>query len=266
MVLVRKPPGEVSVGEGDEIRKERIELSYAIGSKEVTVEQWAGFRQDQRQFKQTAPTNHCPVMEVSWHDAAAYCNWLSKEEGIPKDQWCYVPDERRVAQFVSIVGHAGGLAGPWGLSWVAAIRSNEADEGGMQPAANHVRRTGYRLATEVEWEYACRAGAKTGYSYGEAEELLDRYAWFDRNSLSKSHPVGLLKPNDLGLFDMHGNAWEWCDDWYDKRASHRVSRGGGWFGDAGSCRAAIRGGSGPAERSHFLGLRVSQVPVGAKGK
>jgi len=266
MVLVRKPLGEVSVGEGNERRKERIELSYAIGSKEVTVEQWARFQKDQRTQKQLAPTKDCPMMEVSWHDAAAYCNWLSKEEGIPQDQWCYVPGERRVAQFVSIVGHAAGLADLRGLSWVAAIRSNEADEGGMQPAANHLRRTGYRLATEAEWEYACRAGAKTGYSYGEAEELVDRYAWFDRKSVSKSHPVGLLKPNDLGLFDMHGNVWEWCDDAFDKGASRRVSRGGSWNTAAWFCRAAARFALGPAYRSFNLGLRVARVSVGAKGK
>jgi len=129
-----------------------------------------------------------------------------------------------------------------------------------------LQRIGYRLATEAEWEHACRAGAKTAYGYGEPEELLEKYAWFARNSWGKSHPVGLLKPNDLGLFDMHGNAWEYCDDWYDKGASLRVSRGGSWHAVSDSCRAAYRYGNGPSNRIFNLGLRLVRVPVGAKGK
>jgi len=229
MVLVPKPPGEVSVGEGNQRRKEHIEMSYAIGSKEVTVEQFWRFRKD---HKSACSASAGPVDSVSWHDAAAYCNWLSKEEGIAQDQWCY----------------------------------ERVKEGEYKPVANHLQRTGYRLATEAEWEYACRAGAKTEFGYGEPEELLEKYGWFDRNSLGKSHPVGLLKPNDLGLFDMHGNAWEWCDDWYDKGASLGVIRGGGWHHSSGSSRAANRYDLPPSNRGDALGLRLARVPVGAKSK
>ncbi len=132
-----------------------------------------------------------------------------------------------------------------------------------------MQRSGYRLATEAEWEYACRAGSAKAYGYGEPEELLGKYGWYGENSLSKSHPVGQLKPNDFGLFDMHGNAWEWCDDVYNPGmggASHRVFRGGSWYDDARNCRAGDRNAIEPADRSIHLGLRVSRVSVGVKSK
>jgi formylglycine-generating enzyme required for sulfatase activity len=233
LVLVPQPAGEVTVGEGNEQRKERIGWSYFIGAKEVTVADYVKFRKDQRQFKRYARTDDCPMMEVSWHDAAAYCNELSKQEGIDKDQWCYEPAGK---------------------------------EGEMKPAANHLQRTAYRLATEAEWEYACLAGAVTAFCYGEPDELLAKYGWFVGNSLTRSHPVGALKPNDLGLFDMHGNAVEWCYDWYDKGASHRVLRGGSWGFDSGICRAAYRFRGGLSYRTYFLGFRLARVAVGVQGK
>jgi formylglycine-generating enzyme required for sulfatase activity len=86
----------------------------------------------------------------------------------------------------------------------------------MQLAPNYLARTGYRLPTEAEWEYACRAGAVTSRYYGESDELLAKYAWYNKNSSQRTSPVGSLKPNDFGLFDMHGLLSVWCQDRYQK--------------------------------------------------
>jgi formylglycine-generating enzyme required for sulfatase activity len=106
----------------------------------------------------------------------------------------------------------------------------------MMLAPDFLDRTGYRLPTVTEWEYACRAGSITRWSLGEAEDLLTKYAWCVSNAWSCLHPVGTLRPNDLGLFDMHGNAWEWCQKVPEKSATDVIADGteqpikGGAFG------------------------------------
>jgi formylglycine-generating enzyme required for sulfatase activity len=120
------------------------------------------------------------VPNVSWYLAAEYCNWLSRQEGLPEGEWCYEPNQQ--GQYAD----------------------------GMKLADDYLQRTGYRLPTEAEWESACRAGAVTRRYYGDPEELLRNYAWFLGNAENRSHPVAQLKPNDWGLFDMIGNVHTWC--------------------------------------------------------
>jgi len=149
------------------------------------VEQFLQFRRNHPFSRSAFSSVDCPVPDVSWYDAAAYCNWLSERDGLGRDQWCYEPNEK-----------------------------GEYAEG-MKLAADYLQRTGYRLPTEAEWEYACRAGTETMFSMGEPADLIDKYAWHIGNSSYKSHPAGSLRPNDLGLFDMHGNLMEWTQDVYE---------------------------------------------------
>ena len=133
----------------------------------------------------------------------------------------------------------------------------------------------YRLPTEAQWEYACRAGSKTAYSFDDEEGLLYEHGWFNRNSSDRTHTVGLLEPNAWGLYDMHGNVWEWCSDRYGeypkgalsdptgpKEGSYRVSRGGGWLSGAAGCRSAYRYWDYPSLRDGIIGFRLALSPSG----
>jgi formylglycine-generating enzyme required for sulfatase activity len=135
----------------------------------------------------------------------------------------------------------------------------------------------YRLPTEAEWEYACRAGTTTRYSFGDHAILLGQYAWYDKNSNWKTHPVGLKKPNRWGLYDMHGNVWQWCSDWYgpyskeavtdpigppsgdgyqEKERNWRVIRGGSFFDNENTARCAFHDGDDPKKTGDHIGFRV----------
>jgi formylglycine-generating enzyme required for sulfatase activity len=132
----------------------------------------------------------------------------------------------------------------------------------------------YRLPSEAEWEYACRAGSDSRYCFGYDTTQLGLYAWYDSNSDSKTHPVGQKRPNAFGLFDMHGNVWEWCADWYSayyyeaspavdpvgpSGAWARVRRGGCWGSDPRFCRSANRYRAAPEDRLGVLGFRQALV-------
>jgi formylglycine-generating enzyme required for sulfatase activity len=134
----------------------------------------------------------------------------------------------------------------------------------------------YRLPTEAEWEYAARAGTTSMYSFGDNADSLGRYAWCGGNSGGVTHPVGQKESNAWGLYDMHGNVWEWVQDWYSDKyysssppsdprgpssGSHRVERGGGWRGFTEDCRPAIRNHDTPdTRRIDIAGFRLALSP------
>lgn len=166
-----------------------------------------------------------PVVNVTWNDAEAFCEWLSKWE-----------------------------------------------------------RVQYRLPTEAEWEYACRAGTTTRFYWGDDEALRNQYVWHGGNSSGEPHPVGQLKPNAFGLHDMCGNVYEYCSDWFSTNnyanvaanvssrevgiasdpagpssGTEKVVRSGSWGTDPMHCRSAFRGGAGLTHRNMRDGFRVVRV-------
>jgi formylglycine-generating enzyme required for sulfatase activity len=201
-MIVLRPSGETLMGSpfwesgrsnSEQLQWMRIPRRYALAETETTVAQFreylesprvrAHFAQSEKLFSYTtrlAPEDLCPQISVRWFDAARFCQWLSEEEGIPEDQWCY--------------------PGIW-----------DATEGFELPA-DILQRTGYRLPTEAEWEYACRATSLSSRPYGNSPSLLPTHAWYDANAGGRAHPVARLKPNAFGFFDMLGNVSEWCQD------------------------------------------------------
>jgi formylglycine-generating enzyme required for sulfatase activity len=250
--------------------RKRIPRSFAIAATEVTVGQYQRFLEatptakqsaeaaldrtplrDGRAIRRLSPEDNCPQINVTWYDAAQYCNWLSAREGIPPREWCYPPLDR--------IGD------------------------GMEMPPGYLHRTGYRMPTEAEWEYACRAGATARRFFGTPDELLKEYVWYtDTTGDERTWPVGQLKPNDLGLFDMHGSVWEWCQSpWtaYPEgdngisedreetsrritNAQPRIRRGGSFIYEASVMRSAGRGNGGgyiPQERRDNVGFRIART-------
>jgi len=241
--LMGSPPTEADRRDNETPHKKRIGRTFALAATPVTKDQFLRFRPTfSHSEMKRYPDPTCPIGGVVWYEAAAYCNWLSKEEGIPEDQWCY-----------EIKGQATKLK------------------------ENYLGLSGYRLPTGAEMEYATRAGALTCRYYGETEDLLAKYAWYAKNAQEKTWPVGSLKPNDLGLFDVQGNVFTWCQEQYkpypqgeetsdDKEddlvivsTNSRVLRGGSFNTQASNVRSSYRVSYVPSNRALNLGFRPART-------
>jgi formylglycine-generating enzyme required for sulfatase activity len=251
MTLVLIPAGGFTmgspdgVGAGDEHpqQERRFSKPFYLGVHEVTQGQylavmgknpsWFSANGGGKEAVKHLSPDQHPVEFVSWFDALRFCNLLSEQEGI--------------RPFYTI--SQANLQVP---DWDGP---------------------GYRLPTETEWEYACRADGRLRYSFGDEETELSRHGWFGEAIDRGPHPVGRKQANPWGLFDMHGNVWEWCWDWYAKDAYaesapggengpkegvRRVRRGGGFSDDASDLRSAARASLQPATRSRLVGFRVAR--------
>jgi len=211
----------------------RITKDFYISKYEVTQAEYRSLMGSNPSDTGKGIGNNYPVNKVSWYEAVEYCNKLSRSDGLTP---AYTINGTNV-------------------SW-------------------NRNANGYRLPTESEWEYAARGGHKAGsYNIYAGNDSIGSVAWYYGNSGNKSHPVGGKQANELGIYDMTGNVWEWCYDWYDdypsgsvtdpagpSSGSVRVLRGGGWLNDALHCRSAFRNYDTPARRHNDLGFRVVRFP------
>jgi formylglycine-generating enzyme required for sulfatase activity len=241
IALVRIEPGSFLMGSPDSDRgasdyekpQHRVSIRKAYALAETAVTQGQYRTVMGNNPSRFQGSDDLPVERVSWFDAVRFCNELSAREGL--------------TPFYKVIGKTVEVP-----DWTGE---------------------GYRLPTEAEWEYACRAGGTTKYSFGDDPSGLGEYAWFRDNSGGKTHPVRERKPNALGLYDMHGNVWEWCWDGYDAeyyaqspaddpagplRSEARVIRGGSWYDDPLNVRSAYRFRLAPENRDDYLGFRVAR--------
>ncbi len=255
------PPTEPKRNATGEIPRRRvIPRRFAIAAREVTVEQFQQFLKGggitieryqlpASELTKFSPDPEGPWFGLDWYSAAHYCNWLSEQEGLPKEQWCYLPNE----------------AGSYGE--------------GMTIPADVLDRKGYRLPTEAEWEYACRAGTITSRYYGNSINMLNAYAWYQANSWEHAWACGSLLPNDLGVFDMLGNMSEWCQNGLNASKSAkngmytdlisgsesiveknlRLTRGASFGDHTANVRSAYRSWYAPAIRNSLFGFRPSRT-------
>jgi serine/threonine protein kinase/formylglycine-generating enzyme required for sulfatase activity len=261
-LTVIRPPSAFAMGspghepdrmDGEGLHQRRIPRSFALAAKEVTVGQFRKFLEENCEIaRRWGSSLHKygpeePIVGVTWFEAVQYCRWLSDKERVPEEEMCYPP--------------------------IKDIKE------GMKPIPGYLSKTGYRLPTEAEWECACRAGAATSRYFGSADAMLDLYAWYGQNARDRVHPVGTKMPNDYGLFDMYGNAAEWCYDAFGPYPSargqapiednedhrpvdlsvSRVLRGGAYLFTAAKLRSASRFGSQPHIPPDFAGLRVART-------
>jgi len=245
-------PSTESGSQSEERPQHSVTLSsFKMGKYEVTQEQYeAVMGNNPSNFSSNPQAGETqgkrPVERVSWYDAIIFCNKLSILEGL------------------SPAYRISGSTDP--AVWGTVPTSSDATWNAVEIVTGS---NGYRLPTEAQWEYACRAGTTTAYNTGDI--ISDNTGWYTSNSGSKTHEVGLKPANAWGLYDMHGNVWEWCWDWYNSSyysrspandpmgaaaGSSRVERGGSWGIDASIARSSFRSNIYPYCRYIDIGFRL----------
>ena len=194
-----------------------------------------------------------PAYYVNWYDAIVYCNLRSIDEGLTPAY--KIGEETDPTKWSGIVGDStNGYCGPTSINstWNALTYDKTAN--------------GYRLPTEAEWEYIAREAKMSTTKYSGSADI-ETVAWYKSNSSSKTHEVKGKNANSLGIYDMSGNVWEWCYDWYSSinsstadtgaaSGTYRVERGGSWFFNASDCAVSGRNRYNPGHRGNYRGFRV----------
>jgi len=201
-------------------------LGIQMGQTEVTQELFEAVMSFNPSYFQDSFQN--PVETVTWFDCMSFCNKLSELLGL---QPCYKMTE--IEKNIKYPDSIGSAKVVW----------NEGVDG-------------FRLPTVIEWVAYAKAGTNNEWSGTNDAAELEKYAWYNKNSGNRTHPVGGLSPNEWGLYDMSGNVYEWCWDEYDPASALRVNRGGSWDNSASSLRSAARNNDSPGLRNNALGFRV----------
>ncbi len=261
------PSGDYTIGalpdqpdrQKDEVRHTvTLTRPFAMLDREITFEELIAFSPVYERFKQqieAAPSD--AALGVHWYDSVAFCRWLGQQMGLAETDQCYADPEMLDKQQYPRDPKEASFPWNWPLD---------------------LSKRGFRLPTESEWEAAARSGARTSYSFGSEVALLDRFGWFVGNSGKRVHSGREKRPNVRGLFDMHGNLYEWTHDLqgdYEeshqtdplgaKTASYRVLRGGSWMADVTDCLSASRSGDAPLVRGTVTGFRLALVPLNPAG-
>ena len=265
--LVVFPAGESEIGsvsdelerskqENDEIRHSvTLTRPFALLDREITMEELIAFKPNYADFmQQFAAKPSDGGFGADWYDSVSFCRWLGEQSGISEEDQSYSDPESLAKEDYPREPNPSANWAP--RNW-----------------PQQVDKPGFRLPTESEWEVASRSGVRTAYGFGSEVGLLGRFGWFLENSGKQVHPPRELRPGVRGLFDMHGNLFEWTHNWninvqetavvdpmVSEGGTYRVIRGGGWNDGAADCRSAPRYSNVPANRSSIYGLRLALSP------
>ncbi len=216
-------------------------------------------------------SEYCAFLNAMGNLKEKKVQWLQLEEndycGIIKENDKYKVKEGYHKRPVVYVSWYGAVAF---CNWLSESEGFEKCYGDINKRGNpDIAEKGYRLPTEAEWEYSCRGKSKGDYFWGDAVD--GSYCWYSENSGENHHDVGSVKANNFGLYDMSGNVWEWCSDWFGNytsetlsnpvgpaSGSYKVVRGGSWKCEAGNCRSSARSSLWAGSRSHSLGFRIAR--------